>query len=390
MFDEVEGIERAVWRVAEDRFGDALQRRGALAQAILDLSAAYNAERPTAPVPLGARDPLPLLSRLVFFTVADLPKAIFPLAELRSRAALPSGPLRVMDLGAGGGTMSLALLATLAAAPPRGTVHLDAVDRDLGALSLLPLVVEAAQRELSSALSGELECAVRPLPGDVSRELPGDAMGLYDLILAGNLLNELPADRCWPLLLELLERLAPQGSLLLVEPALRSTTRALHALRDRVLVSGAASVFAPCTRQGPCPALLDDDDWCHESRPFLFPPELRRLAAMTGLRRGPVKWSYVVFNRQGQRVADRPGALRVVSDGLKSKGKLEVFLCGEEGKKRTTLFGRHRSTSNEPFRRLARGSLVWIHGPTVQREEEIRLERKSEVRVEDPGAYDRS
>jgi ribosomal protein RSM22 (predicted rRNA methylase) len=384
--DAVPGIERAIWRVARQRFGDVTERRAALAQAIRDLSAAYNAERSASPSVRVPCDPPSLLARLVFFTVADLPKAIFPLAELRSRVALPAGPLRVMDLGSGSGTMSLGLLATLAAAGQRSPMCVDAVDRDPAALAVLPAVMEAAQAELG----WERTCEVRLFQEDVAKQLPGEAGGPYDLILAGNLLNELPPDRGLPVTLQLLDRLSPQGALLIVEPALRATTRALHALRDEVLARGAASVFAPCTRQGPCPALHTAEDWCHECRPFQPPPELRQLAAMTGLRRRQAKWSYVVLNRSDARIAPRPGALRVVSDGLKSKGKLDVFLCGEEGRKRATLLSRHRSPSNEAFRHLARGSLAWIDGDAVRDEESIRLQRETQVLVEDLGAQGRS
>ena len=49
-------------------------------------------------------------------------------------------------------------------------------------------------------------------------------------------------------------------------------------------VGGRAHVFAPCTRGGPCPALDDPRDWCHEDRAFRPPRRLAALMQRTGLR----------------------------------------------------------------------------------------------------------
>ena len=48
------------------------------------------------------------------------------------------------------------------------------------------------------------------------------------------------------------ELLEPEGLCLLIEPALRETSRALLAVRDRLIASG-LSVLAPCLFHAACP-----------------------------------------------------------------------------------------------------------------------------------------
>src|SRR5439155_17805257 len=88
-----------------------------------------------------------------------------------------------------------------------------------------------------------------------------------DLVVMGTLLNELPAEARLSLVQRALAAVSPDGAVIVIEPALRETSRALHELRDAVLAGGHGFVFAPCTRTcAPCPALADPDDWCHEDR----------------------------------------------------------------------------------------------------------------------------
>ncbi len=110
----------------------------------------------------------------------------------------------------------------------------------------------------------------------------------------GTLLNELPEPARLPLVERALAAIGDDGAVIILEPALRETSRALHELRDAVLARGAAHVFAPCTRVGtPCPALADPNDWCHEDRLVKLPPATAELARVTNLRDGDLKFSYL-------------------------------------------------------------------------------------------------
>ena len=213
---------------------------------------------------------------------------------------------------------------------------------------------------------------------------PLEGHGPYDLVLVGQLLSELdggmdPASRAtahasWLGLL--VDRfVAPGGSLVVVEPALRDRTRHLHAVRDGILAARSASVFAPCTHCGGCPALAAEGDWCHEDLRVDLPPWLVPVARAAGLRYEGLTFSYLVLRRDDATLARRveapasAGLFRVVSDRMKTKGKIERFLCGEllgehgarvVGRARAMRLDRHATDDNGAWEDLRRGDVVAI------------------------------
>lgn len=320
-------VEERIWTAARAELGEAAVELRALVPAIVERSRRYTDERETLHAPLAGDARRDLAARALFFTVADAAKIHIPLAELSGRGLIPERPLTVLDAGAGVGAMTIGLLTFLP-----GAHTITAVDRDRDALGIL--------RRAATAFPGRP--TVHTLAADVSNGLPG---GRFDLVLAGSVLNELPAGRRSETARALLARVAPDGALIIVEPALRDTTRALHRLRDELIAQGAARVFAPCTRTGPCPALDDPRDWCHEDRPFQPPPRLAELARRTGLRTHGLKLAYLTLRHDGAplvAVAAGRRALRVVSGALDQKGTVERILCGEVGRVRRRELRRDR------------------------------------------------
>ena len=371
-------LEEAIWKVALREFGPRARKQREVVRGVKELSEAYNTGHP--PCPPG---PLNLLASLVFFTVADMPKAAHPLAELALRQELlpPDGRqhLRVLDVGAGCGGMSLGLLGLMEALDLRSTLEVTAVDSNARSLELLTMVLDEARR--SGAVSREVTLST--LRHDLRRDL--DSSREVDLILVGNLLNELPSRARLPLVRRLLDRLGPSGHLLVVEPALKPTARDLHTLRDALVASDEATIFGPCTRGGPCPALCDQRDWCIEKRPWRPPPVLQRLIHATGLRRQNATFSYLSLNRHGATASgSRDSAWRVVSKPLRSKGKRELYLCGPPGRLLATRLSRHRSSENNALERLRRGHLVWLEGAVEKDGRRMVLEPGTVVEGEDP------
>jgi ribosomal protein RSM22 (predicted rRNA methylase) len=167
-----------------------------------------------------------------------------------------------------------------------------------------------------------------------------------------------------PLVRAMIGALAPGGVAIITEPALSTTTRALHHVRDALLDSRAAAVLAPCTRKtAPCPALLDENDWCHEHRPLMLPPRARQLAHVTGLRDGDMKLAYLTLCRPDDAPSPASAAWRVVSDPHATKGKLEMTLCGAPGWVPARLLKRNRATANRAFERAHRGDVLVIDPP---------------------------
>jgi len=349
---------------ARAELGDAPLATGALARAIVDRSLRYTSERERLAAPA---DPAgDLAARAAFFTIADAMKVAIPIAELANRGALPARrPLRVVDLGAGCGAMSLGLVAALAGEPgaaPAPALVVLASDRDAAALA----IAAAAIRDLA-ARSG-VGAAVTTRAADAGKAPLGEA----DLVLIGSLLNELPG-RALDVVERALGAIADDGAVIVVEPALRDTSRALHELRDAILRRGTGHVFAPCTRRGaPCPALADPDDWCHEDRPLQLPPRTAELARLTHLRDGGMKFAYLVLRARPLPLTPPAGgeAWRVVGAPRPEKGKLEVIGCSDRGRVPIRLLRRHRSAANRAVERAARGDVLVVDAaPGEQRVE---------------------
>jgi hypothetical protein len=174
-------------------------------------------------------------------------------------------------------------------------------------------------------------------------------------------LNELPAEAALALVNRAFAAIADDGAVIAIEPALRDTSRGLHAIRD-AMIAGGAHVFAPCTRRCvPCTALIDPDDWCHEDRALDLPPITRELARLTHLRDSGMKFAYLVLRKQPLDLVDAgPTAWRLVSAPFIEKGKHEVIGCSERGRYPLRLMKRHRTEDNRDFERADRGDVVVV------------------------------
>ncbi|HTR54881.1 MAG TPA: small ribosomal subunit Rsm22 family protein [Kofleriaceae bacterium] len=358
-------LEDAVYAAARSVVGDAALAAGPLGRAIVDRSRRYTSERER----LAEHAAGDLAARAAFFTIADAIKIAIPLAELAGRGALPArSPLRVVDLGAGCGAMSLGLVASL---PPR-ELELLAIDRDSDALR----IATAALRDLAARRGFALDVTARVA------EVASTAIPRADLVVLGSVLNELPAAARVPLVERALAVLADDGALIAIEPALRDTARALHDVRDAMVARG-AHVFAPCTRTAaPCTALADPDDWCHEHRTLALPPRTAELARTTHLRDSGLKLAYLVLRRAPLPLVPHAGALRVVSAPHAAKGKLELVGCGDAGRVDVRLLRRHRTDANRAFEDARRGDVIVVEpAPTGER---LELAAETRVRVVKP------
>jgi len=207
--------------------------------------------------------------------------------------------------------------------------------------------------------------------------------GRFDLLVAAHLLGELHRDRPYDDRIDARARgvrawvdelLAPGGTLILIEPALRETSRELLAVRDQLLAMSDLEIVAPCFWRGACPALASPRDWCHDSstvEPWEGPTppatgsggQSPPSPARSRSARSRVDFSYLVL-RDGWRPL--PGELRyrVVSDPLPEKGRLKLYACGPTGRHAFIRLDRHESATNAAFGQLVRGDVARIPNPT--------------------------
>ncbi len=368
-------LEDVVVAAARAVLGDAPLARAQLTRAIVDRSKRYTSERDNLSTPTDRV--ADLAARAAFFTIADAMKVAVPLAELAARGALPARrPLRIVDLGAGCGAMSLGLVAHLSSEALGGPAFdILAVDRDVDALR----IAGAAVRALAARRGVDLSITTR------SADVATTALPSCDLVLIGTVLNELDETARLQLVERALASIAEDGAVIVIEPALRETSRALHETRDSILARGSGYVFAPCTRRGaPCPALANPDDWCHEDRAIELPPRTAELARLTHLRDGGMKFSYLVLRRVEGPVLAASSAWRVVSAPRTAKGKLELYGCSDSGRVTLRLLKRNRAAANRSFEDARRGDVIVTDAEAHAGDARVEITRETKLDVERP------
>ena len=355
----------------------------ALAQAVVNLSRLFTTARPSLPVRY-LDDPSHAAAYLSYFLPVNLSKIQVLLDELPNdnSTEMPDRPMTVLDLGCGPGTGSVALLDWLWHRSPEWakSVSVLAADASQASLQDAKKLWEAYCKEVGipnagfRCVEGNLE---HPLKGDLGKQIVRG--GPYDLIIMANCMNELfptaadpPAEQAG-VVGQLLPFLAPHGTIMIVEPALRQTARALHQMRNYLLKQGLCTVYSPCLHEGACPALDHPDDWCHEERGWKTPPAITALDRDVGFIKDALKFSYLLLRTDGRTIVPRsPQTFRVVSELRELKGEKRAWLCNETGRPEVGRLDRKASPHNAALD-------SWHRGAIVQIERIVRKEREGKV-----------
>ena len=258
----------------------------------------------------------------------------WPQTYLKTKAALRMATLprepRILDVGSGPAPAALAALDALGG---------EAVCFDVSE----PALAEA--RALGIART--------------ARELPRET---FDLTLAANVLSELEDPAAF------VQQLT--GTVVIIEPALRETGRALLGVRDTLLREGWFAA-APCLMQQPCPALASPRDWCTAEVRWTPPRYFAQLADATGLRADEMlSFAPLVLTRAPPALA--PQTWRVVGVAPPEKGKKRVWICGADGRMPLVRLDRDARAHNTAFDELRRGDRVRLSG-TERRGDGLRL-----------------
>ncbi|MBI3355892.1 MAG: hypothetical protein HY038_03820 [Nitrospirae bacterium] len=297
------------------------------------------------------------------------------------RAGRSENPFTVLDLGSGPGTAALAVLDWMVQRFGKNApLGLLSADRSKAALNDSARLWESYCREAGAGQAvlkthrGDLEALPR---GGLEKVIQAGAP--YDLIVIANCLNELfcvwadPVSRRVELVDTLLPLLQPHGSIMIIEPALRPISRDLHRVRDQLVLSKRCTVYSPCLHEQACPALVREDDWCHEERPWTPPAAIQVIDREVGFIKDALKFSYLLLRKDERTIIKRqPDVYRVVSELREFKGEKRAWLCNELGRPEVGRQDRLRSESNAAFD-------GWHRGAIVQIERIVRKERDGKV-----------
>jgi len=357
-------------------------RGDTLAQAVVNLSRLFTTARATLP-PRYLDDSTHASAYLSYFLPVNLSKVQVLLDELpNDNHEISDRPMVVLDLGCGPGTGALALLDWLWRRNPERAKSLSVLAADTSHESLQDAkrLWEVYCHEVGIS-NGGLRCVEGnleyPLKGDFGKQLVRGAP--YDLMIIANTFNELfsaatdPSAERAEVVGQLLPFLSPHGTIMIVEPALRQTARALHQMRNHLLKQGLCTVYSPCLHEKACPALDHPDDWCHEERPWRTPPMVAALDREVGFIKDALKFSYLLLRKDGRTIVPlSPKTFRVVSELRELKGEKRAWLCNETGRPEVGRLDRKASPQNAAVD-------SWHRGAIVQIERIVRKEREGKV-----------
>lgn len=258
------------------------------------------------------------------------------LAEM-SRVVETGNFAHCLDVGAGPGTASLAVLAAMP--------HVSSfwqVERDPGWNEIAESLARAAGLNASRSIGDVATLTAPPC----------------QLVVAAYVLNELPGPKLDAIVQGLWA--VASAALVVVEPGTPRGFAAVRRVREICLELGGHAA-APCTHDAPCP--MTSNDWCHQAVRIGRGP-LHRKLKLAQLGFEDEKFSYLVMTRLNPRHLARA---RIVRRPIRAGGHVHLDLCSAEGLSRSTV-GRADRASYKAARGVAWGEL-WP--PTTPDDDEL-------------------
>lgn len=316
-----------------------------------------------------------------YFLPANLYKIHIPLKELslHPKELFKKDKLRILDIGSGPGTAVLGVLDFFSAKENRPILEFTAVD---------PVAENLRDAEALFKERGPKQATLTTLKSGIEK-LETLIKGQFDIIILSNLLNEVAhndAERIQKrveILKSVINKfLSADGSCIIIEPALRETSREMLMVRDGLLDEG-LHIYSPCLMGKKCPALDNPKDWCHEDVPWEPPAIVKEVDRLIGLRKDSLKFSYLIIRKDGISLTDICGedSYRVVSEPLISKGKMEFYVCGKGGRRLITRLDKDKTPLNKTFDDLRRGDVFRLEG-VVDTGNRLKVGKDSSISLE--------
>ena len=206
----------------------------------------------------------------------------------------------------------------------------------------------------------------------------------YDLILCINSLGEIVEDEdlLAHFINSVLRRLTDGGLLMVIEPALKKSSRRLMVLRDRLIADRRTQILLPCFHDDHCALLRVDSrtEWCHQTVAWTPPDFL--LTVNQGINReiDVLKFSYLAIVKSPERLK-KPRGYLVISHLLKEKGKQRCFICTDRGRVELIRLDRSASAKNALFDDIKKGVIVKITDITRKKEDYWQVTADSGVEI---------
>src|SRR3989338_582137 len=298
---------------------------------------------------------------MMYFLPSNIYKIHLPLKELslHPQKILSKREIKILDLGSGPGTTILGILDFFSKQKKRPSLEFTAIDSVVENLSIAKDLFKLFTENVN------IDASLKTFKINIAKT-EAIPEGSYDIIILSNILNELfykeekkIAKRVSFLTTIIRKFLASDGNCIIIEPALRETTREMLEIRDSLVKNG-FKIYSPCLMNQPCPALLNPKDWCHEDIPWIPPVIIKEIVKLTGLRKDSLKFSYLVLRKDKLSLTDvlEKNSYRIVSEPLISKGKIEFFICGNRGRQLIKRLDKDKTPSNIQFQELQRGDIV--------------------------------
>lgn len=321
---------------------------------------------------------------LLYFHLANVARNLVVFEEMHRSGLMNSNTVRVLDYGTGLGSSIWALCLAMKQAGFSHALEFVAMDRSKKALQDAQGLLEAlvVKRALPvHHLSTKISDAFDPRTASQLKAQPP-----FDMVMCSNMLNELVQvsfSKALDFLRLLLDRLNPEGCLVLIEPALSQTARQMTLLRDKIIQKENCYAPLPCGHDGPCPLNREPRDWCHFQTFWNVPKYRKKFENALGHQSGSLKYAYLVLTKTPP--PEQEGVYRVISDRLHEKdGTMAWLLCFRDVKYKLVL-SRDEAKSGV-FRSLSRGDRLRVEFQKIDRRKDlktyavdVRLKRGSEI-----------
>lgn len=257
------------------------------------------------------------------------PRAVVAVARALRPVPASTGPVHVVDVGAGSGASALAWAfvgSTLHAPAP---MLLTLVEQSPKALELA--------RRLLQRLPVHVQVQARP-GGLTTVSSINEATHVSAAFVVGELPPTMDVEAA-------LRRLAPAAATtVLVDAGDHPRARRLQTLRDTLRERDDVVIHGPCPHRDACPALQRERDWCHDRVEKHLPERLARFARLVGRDDALMSLSWLSLGRgPGAAAGQGEDGLVVVGEARQEKGRVRLPVCGPRGLRFVQALNRDRA-----------------------------------------------